>query len=636
MTAAAEATSRADRYIQRCLLSDLIESGTNPRKRRDPAADEELRNSILEVGVLEPILVRAIATGADAKFEIIAGSRRYRAAKDAGLEAIPAILKTLTDAEALEVQIVENLQRVDVHPLDEADGFAALIESQRYTIAAIALKVGKSESYVAQRLALKALEPAGRKLLDEDTITVSHALVIARLPKAAQGLALDWIKRNVGAYNSTVPTVNALEKWIGDQIHRNLSKAHWKKEDETLLPSVGSCNACQKRTDFHPELFPEVGAKSLCLDPPCFEKKVKAHLERKKKELKAEGESVREITRETHVPYVGGKQADILPSWAYMPLKKNDTCDFEEKGLVTYGGGVGDVVRICANKKCKVHCGADVGKAGRYDNDSESAKYRKKQAELERQTRELRAHRASLLRQVLSLADDLEDRDVLEVVTRTLVDRLWADHAKPAAIALNWDPKSDNAEHAQQFLRAQVNQPEMLRLVAIAVGLAGEVRTNAQFSGGSKAEPAVQLERLCKLLGIDTTQPKSEKASKGKKAAKGKASKGKPVPDLVAEQAKVDIEVAKIKASRAKPPKAKSEPVDDVEDGPCKCPSFDPSDDMDEGVCTCGHHEDEHDTAGALQACLAGHADDDETEVPATPSKAKGKAPKGQALKAGV
>lgn len=536
----------ADTYIAQCLLVDLVESSTNPRKHRNAAADEELRNSILEVGVLEPILVRAIANGAEAKFEIVAGSRRYRAAKDAGLTAIPAILKTLTDAEALEVQIVENLQRQDVHPLDEADGYAQLITSGRYSISAIALKVGKSESYVALRLALKNLEAAGRKLLDEDTITVSHALVISRLPKDAQANVLDWVKRFAGGYNASVPTVNALEKWIKEQIHRNLSAAPWKKDDATLLPSAGSCNTCQKRTDFHPELFPEVGAKSLCLEPPCFEKKVKAQIERTKKELKAQGESVREITRETHVPYTANGRSEVLPSWGYKPLKKNDTCDFEEKGLVTHGGGVGDIVRICANKKCKVHAGADA----KAEPDSDHEKYKKKQAELERRTRELRAHRASLLRQVLSLADTLEASDILEVVTNALVHRMWADHAKPAAIALNWDAKGDD-EGAQKWLQSQLKNPEMVPLVAIAAGLAGEVRTNAQFSAGARPEPAVWLDRLCGLLGIDTAEPKTERKAKGKKAApKAKATK-KPAPDLSAEQAKVDVEVAKIKGKQA-------------------------------------------------------------------------------------
>lgn len=558
----------ADQYIS-VQLTELTESTTNPRRKRDAVKDAELRDSITQYGVLQPLLVRAIAVGGGKpnRFEIVAGSRRYRAAQAAGLYEVPCRVLALNDDEALDVQVIENLQRLDIDPLEEADGFGALIKSGRYGIPAIALKVGKSESYVAQRLALRNLEPAGRKFLDDDTITVSHALVISRLPKAAQAEALDWIKRFAGGYNSSVPTVSALEKWIKEQIHRNLSAAPWKKDDVTLLPSVGSCNTCQKRTDFHPELFPEVGAKSLCLEPPCFEKKVKAHIERTKKELKAQGESVREITRETHVPYTANGRSEVLPSWGYKPLKKNDTCDFEEKGLVTHGGGVGDVVRICANKKCKVHAGGD-GKAGRYDDDSDHAKYKKKQAELERRTRELRAHRAGLLRQVLSLADTLEASDILEVVTNALVHRMWADHAKPAAIALNWDAKGDD-EGTQKWLQSQLKNPEMVPLVAIAAGLAGEVRTNAQFSAGAKPEPAVWLDRLCGLLGIDTAEPAREPKAKGKKAAKAKSPKPSPAAEIesgvAAAQAEVDAAVARIKGKQAipaapKPSKARPKP----------------------------------------------------------------------------
>src|SRR5450631_4749492 len=134
-------------------LAVLTESATNPRRIFEDAALKELAASIRSQGVLSPLLVRPVT---EQSFEIVAGARRYRAAQLAEAETVPVRIVNLTDAEALEAQLIENLQRRDVHPLEEANGFRALLnlEEPKYSIEQIAARTGKPPAYVAGRLKL--------------------------------------------------------------------------------------------------------------------------------------------------------------------------------------------------------------------------------------------------------------------------------------------------------------------------------------------------------------------------------------------------------------------------------------------------------------------------------------------------
>src|SRR5712692_2772029 len=132
------------------LLGKIRESKTNPRRFFDEAKLAELAENIRQHGVLQPILLRPLPEGEAGLYELVAGARRFRASRLAKRESIPATVRELTDAQALELQVIENVQRVDVHPLDEAQGYAALIELQpdTYTVESIASRVGRSPAYV--------------------------------------------------------------------------------------------------------------------------------------------------------------------------------------------------------------------------------------------------------------------------------------------------------------------------------------------------------------------------------------------------------------------------------------------------------------------------------------------------------
>ena len=149
-------------------VSLCVESETNPRgKDFEDASFKELVASVKEKGVLVPVLARPRE---GKEFEIVAGNRRFRAAKKAGLDVIPAHVVEMTDDEAQEAQIVENLQRADVHPLEEGEAYRKLIEDGGRKVADVAVKVGKSESYVRQRLFLTNLSDKAKKLYRKNEI----------------------------------------------------------------------------------------------------------------------------------------------------------------------------------------------------------------------------------------------------------------------------------------------------------------------------------------------------------------------------------------------------------------------------------------------------------------------------------
>ena len=153
----------------------------NPRKHFDETDLQELSDSIRERGVLQPVLVRAMPKLADA-YEIIAGERRWRAAQRAGLHEIPIVVIEAGDREALELAIIENVQRADLNALEEAEGYERLGADYSYSQADIARIVGKSRPHVANTLRLMKLPPHARALLAEGAISPGHARALLALP----------------------------------------------------------------------------------------------------------------------------------------------------------------------------------------------------------------------------------------------------------------------------------------------------------------------------------------------------------------------------------------------------------------------------------------------------------------------
>jgi ParB family transcriptional regulator, chromosome partitioning protein len=170
----------------RALPIDLVQRNPQqPRKHFDEGDLTDLANSIRTHGVLQPILVRPIPGG---KYEIVAGERRWRAAQRAGLHAIPAVIRELNEVEVLEIAIVENVQRTDLNPLEEAQGFQALIDRFGRTQQEIADAVGKSRPHIANMLRLLALPEDLQEMVRDGRLSAGHARAILTAPDP-RGLA---------------------------------------------------------------------------------------------------------------------------------------------------------------------------------------------------------------------------------------------------------------------------------------------------------------------------------------------------------------------------------------------------------------------------------------------------------------
>lgn len=164
-------------------ISQVESCSSQPRKSFDEASLAELAVSIQQHGIIQPLTVRKLASG---YYQIIAGERRWRAARLAGLQEVPAIVMEADDRKAAELAMIENLQREDLNPMEEAAGFQSLMDHYRMTQEEAASRVGKSRSAVANALRLLSLTPAVRKLVESGKLSAGHARALLPLPAAMQ------------------------------------------------------------------------------------------------------------------------------------------------------------------------------------------------------------------------------------------------------------------------------------------------------------------------------------------------------------------------------------------------------------------------------------------------------------------
>lgn len=173
--------------LTRLPIDQIHADRANPRKAFDEAELEELAVSLKQQGVLQPVLVRRDPRGG---YRLIAGERRWRAAQRAGLSEVPVIIREASDAEAYELALVENIQRADLNPLEEAEAYRRLIEERRLTQDQVADRVGKDRSTVANSLRLLALPNEVKQLVLERDLDMGHARAIVGLSKPAEMVAV--------------------------------------------------------------------------------------------------------------------------------------------------------------------------------------------------------------------------------------------------------------------------------------------------------------------------------------------------------------------------------------------------------------------------------------------------------------
>lgn len=374
---------------QNIALALLFPSPTNPRKRFDSGKLNELARSIKTQGVLQPLLVRKaikpsttrraatwpfptqskytpeeaslaynIADGKvempqegdasltygvkaklkeieDAKniknaptaYEVVAGERRFRAATMAGLTDVPCFVRELTDLQVLHAQVIENLQRDDLHPLEEAEGYEILMKEHGATAESLGEEIGKSKAYIYARLKLTALCEEARQAFYSGDLDASTALLIARIPVAK--LQIQATKKITAKAEYATCNFRQGDKTMSYRTARDLLQDEYMTElsdkifpinDATLLPKVGACTDCTKRTGNQPDIFDDVKSADVCTDTVCFAMKRTAQILAIQKKAEAEGCAV----------IIGKEAKKIMPNNQYSshPAPK------EESGLV--------------------------------------------------------------------------------------------------------------------------------------------------------------------------------------------------------------------------------------------------------------------------------------------------------------
>jgi ParB family chromosome partitioning protein len=200
----------------------LAPGNFQPRKYFEPQSLKELSNSIANKGVISPIIVQTI--NEDGIYKIIAGERRWRASKMAGLEQMPVIIVNLSNTEALEFALIENIQRAELTPIEEAESFQRLMEEFSYTQENVAQAIGKSRSYVANMLRLLVLPGAIKNLVNDGQLSIGHARTLINV-KDSEHLAHQIIRQGLN--------VRQTERLIGNIHNPEVHAPAPKQDDDT-------------------------------------------------------------------------------------------------------------------------------------------------------------------------------------------------------------------------------------------------------------------------------------------------------------------------------------------------------------------------------------------------------------------
>jgi len=486
-------------------IAVLKPSPTNPRKifRRL----DELAASMRTAGVLSPILARPIKDA----FECVFGERRVRAAKLAGLETIPAIISELTDSEVLQAQIIENNQREDVHPLEEADGYKALLDAEVLDAEELAAKLGKSKGYIYARLKLCTLCDEGREAFLADKLTASVALLIARLPTPElQREALTDLT-NYSPDGEPVSYRHAADLLQREYLLR-LAVAPFDRRSPTLVSCAGSCTECDKRTGTQRELFADLKSADACTDRKCWKSKVAAHQVALLETAKRRGLTILDGR--------AGERASYSSEYV-RPTEKccDDPRHRTYKQLLGKAGPDpvivvrGEAVEECLPRKAVLQC---LKASGHDFIDEGELEVAEPVIRVEPSKLEVKAQRAATAATIASLVGAAEAQAPTEAFWRLLAHAVlelawsetWADVAKRRGLGT---PKGHDALCALEQLIDKANVVTLRGLVLELV-----VTPRTYRAGG---DPTGILAAACALFGITPAPEEPEAPAPQRRAA---------------------------------------------------------------------------------------------------------------------
>jgi len=319
-------------------IDSIIASPLNPRKPHagDDTDLDGLEASIRQHGVLQPIVVR-VSLFEPGKYELVAGSRRHAATKRAGLETIPATVRAVTDAQLLELALTENIQRKNMHPLDEAKALDRLRTLDRIYAddKVLAGKIGRSETYVRDRLKLLKLEPVVLEALDVDAITAKHAERIARLPKDQHIAAL------AACFGALYNARKSIEKQIDD------------KEWAELALDLVKLSQFDEWVEDHTKVDIDDPAvrKQLKLEPVA-EQRTEAD---DQADIDAAAVVRLQLSDDGYLDRDTARAMNVIPSTAWKEVKsEKNRCEYTRAAVVVHGGKL-RTLDACTRRSCSKH-----------------------------------------------------------------------------------------------------------------------------------------------------------------------------------------------------------------------------------------------------------------------------------------
>ncbi len=369
IAASADASQTLDQF-RSLLIDEIIPSKTNPRTVFHETPLQELAASIRQHGILEPLLVR---TGRPEHpngtlYELIAGERRLKAARLAGVERVPVIVKDLTDEQTFDVQIDENWQRRDLEPMDEARGLKFIMERRGWTLEECSARLSKDVRFLAQRLKLNDLISDAQKALDEGKLPVTHAYLICRYGEADQKQIVKDVYGKDFSDNGYKATSHNLKQVISTQFETRLASAVFNLNDKKLHPAGLTCSDCPQRVGANPTLFDPIDAKDdRCTNRTCFKSKSETHWQNLLVSWTAKGKKRFGDDYQAAAVYSyskpNGKQfADALPrdEWKESVIlsdngSKTVYCGSSEHALLVSNWETPKEIQICRDRECKDH-----------------------------------------------------------------------------------------------------------------------------------------------------------------------------------------------------------------------------------------------------------------------------------------
>lgn len=527
-------------------VSDLHPSPTNPRKHFDAERLEELAASVEVHGVLQPLIVRKRPRGKG--FEIVIGERRYRAAKKAGLATVPALVRDdISDGDALEIQLIENVQRDDLSALEEGDSYRMLMDDRGMSVEEIVARTGKSRSTVYARRKLADLAPKARKLVQEERLSTSVGILVAGVPdrKRQEEAAARLARGRGGQPLSFREARDVLER----DFMRQLKGAPWKLADAELVPEAGPCTTCPHRSGNQRELFGDAGRADLCLSPGCYAKKQAAHTQGQLEAARAKNLEVvaPKASKKIFERWVFGGKRRLRNDSGYVEL--SDACDQDPKRrsyqrllgkaatptvAVDPEGKVRKLLPrkgITALLKERGHDFAEQRRA------SEARRQERTRQPVKKSVRDLRAEvarRASALCFEVALAEAVPEREAA----------LWKLGAQNWLEAeLDYDPEDrlraqgllqSKNSRGRDVQKAISNAPALvLRAMLIeCLALTGRGDTWADSGLDQKGQYAACLDQVCRLHQVDLQAVEAEVVADcralevAQAEAKGQAAKG--------------------------------------------------------------------------------------------------------------